>query len=256
MAPFVRFLYLAPSDIMTLHGQVTGDVINSTYQRDWLTDGLCGRPVNSGSLSPNWDITNPAKNVNFIAAINWNLDPGLTLTSILTVGGPVLTVGTPITAPSGRIPVNNFAYFPTLEVVGCDSISLSITAPNSVPVIAGEYVAGKARELERPIARRGLRAYQQFNTRSDPQMGNVLVWRKDKLARKLTGRTVLTEAGMDALQAWYDSTNDGELMSVIVPDPLKQDVWAVKFIDFTFEKDLPHVYWVTLNFIEIPRVKW
>ena len=252
----LRFLYLAPADMFTLHGNVSGSVLNPTYDVNWLVDGLPSRPVHSGSSGPTWTVTNTAKPVNLVAACNWNLDAG----GVITIGGGVSTT---LTMPNyaGRVPYNPVSILvdgngALQDVPGVGSIS-TITGGNSVQVIAGELVAGKARELERPIFPGGERGYDPFNVMPDrQQIGNVAITRKDTTGRRFSGETVLTSAGLAAVQAWYDSTNDNELFSIIVPDPLLNDAWAVKFAQFSYRKQGPDEFRVILSLVEIPRRRW
>lgn len=245
-----NLLYLAPADMYTLYGTVAGDLLNSTYQRAWLVDGLPGRPLHGGTVSPSWTVTNTAKPVNFITVLNSNIDA----TKTINITGDVTTSLT-MPAYAGRLPMNPFTYY-TPDTAGVDSLTVSVSG-NTVAVVMGDFVAGKARELERPIGKRGRREFMTFNVQPDlAQMGNIGVTRKDMGARTLTGSTVLTAAGMTAVQAWFDSTNDGELMSIIVPDPTVNDAWAVKFQSFGFEKGGPDEYFVELKFVEFPRFRW
>lgn len=245
----MNLLYVRPDEMFSLYGTVTGTVINSTYSLDWLVDGLPTKPLRAGTDDPSWGITGPAKDVNFLASINSNIDAGKT---IAVTGG----VTQNLTQPNylGRIPTNPFKYF-TL-VPGVTSLNVAVSN-NSVDVVIGQFVAGKARELERPIQPRGRRTHRRFNAQSDMSMGNLPVTRRDKGGRKFSGTTTVTAAGLILLKEWFYSTNDGELMTIIVPSPELNDAWAVKFDGELVEERLTvDAYSVTLNFIEFPRKRW
>jgi hypothetical protein len=246
----MNFLYLAPNKMSVLYGTVTGPVINSTYDLSWLVDGLVGRPLRAGNTTAAWQVTHAAATVNFIAALNWNADAGKT---IAISGGVTQNLTMPNYA--GRVPINPYKYF-SPNATGVTSITATLTS-NSVDIVAGQLVAGQALTLERPIQRKGKRSWLRFNQIPNPDLGHVAVTRRDRAARKFSGTTWLTRNGYAALQEWYDSTNDGELISVVVPDQAVNDAWAVKFDgEFVIERENLDAILVTINLVEIARVRW
>lgn len=249
MPPLTNFLYISPRMMFSLNANVTGSVVNATYDPKWLCDNLPGRPVHSGTTSPSWTISNTPNNVNCVAAVNWNLDGSNTIN---VTGGVTGTITQP--EPWGPVPLNGFYYTTTPVQIGSLTIGCS---GNSVQVVAGEVMAGFALQLERPIDRRGRRIYVPMNNSVSPQMGNVAITPLDKSTRRFSGQTVLTDVGLLAVEEWYRSTNDGQYLSLIIPDPLVNDAWAVRFDgEFQYEKFGPNIYMVTLNFIESPRIRW
>lgn len=252
----LKFLYVSPGEMQSLYATVSGPVINATYQLAWLVNGLPNLPLRAGTPTPAWDLSAAsAVAVNFAAAINTNLPEGATV----TFSGDIATV---VTQPAyaGRIPLNGWALVAGDEdLTTMDATDVTATvAGTSDDVIIGELVVGRARELPRPIEPGGERSYTRMNPVADAQQhGQYQVFRRDKAARTFNGTSTTTLAGMDALQAWYDATNDGERMSVVVPDPLKNDAWAVYFDgEFGYRKIGPDLFEISLRLIEIPRRRW
>lgn len=241
----MNFLYLSPHLMVGLNGTGGGPVANATYNIQWITDGLPGRPVAAGATSATWTAAGTAHPITLVTLISSNVDIGATV---------VMTTGTtPAVLSGGRVPLNPFKYNAAGGSGGTISVAVS---GNSVPVIAGMIAGGQALELERPIQPGGQRRWQRFNRQPDPQMGNIAIYRTDKYARTFNGTTTMSATGLAALQTWYDSTNDGELPSVIVPDPTLNDAWCVKFGEFGWEKQGPDLFTVSLAFVEYPRVRW
>jgi hypothetical protein len=246
----MNLLYVRPDEMFTLYQSVTGSVINGTYSLDWLVDGLPGRPLRAGTNNPSWGITGPAKDVNFLCLISTNLDAG----KVVNITGDVTDT---LTQPNylGRIPVNPFKHF--TPAVSVDNLTVALASANTIDVIVGQFVAGKARELERPIQPMGRRSHLRYNAAADQTMGNIAVTRKEKGGRKFSGVTTVTPAGLLAIQEWFYSTNDGEQMSIIVPAPELNDAWAVKFDGEPVEERMNiNNYRVTINLTEIPRKRW
>lgn len=243
----MAFIYLAPGDMIGLQGTGLG-ASAPTYNINWICDGLPGRPVRAPGYNVTWSATGPAaKPLKLITLVNTNLDVGL------SVAAPPMGTMPPVLG-AGRVPLNPFLYNATFS--GTYTIFSVIVPTNSQHVIAGQLMGGNAKTLERPLQPGATRTWQTFNRQPDPQMGNVAIYRVDKYARVLTGSTTMTQAGLDALQAWYDSTNDNELPSIIVPDPSINDAWCVKFGPFAWRKQSPSLYTVDLTFVEIPRARW
>jgi len=241
----MAFLYLAPGDMVGLE-QTGGGPAATTYNINWITDGVPGRPVNAGSGTALWTATGAiAKPITLVALINSNVDIGAIVGTTIGPTPPVLS--------AGRVPYNPFTYNPA----GASGtvVTVSVTA-NTTNIVAGMIAGGTARTLERPIMPGARRDWSTFNRQPDPQMGNIAVYRTDKYARSFSGSTTMTQDGLDALMAWYDSTNDGELPSLIVPDPDRNDCWCVKFGAFGWQKQSPTLFEVTLTFVEYPRRKW
>ena len=252
----MKFLYVPPWAMMSLNGTGSGSV-EATYDANWLTDGLPLKPVRGTSANPAWTVAGTSRPCNFAAVINSNASVGTTA----SVSGVNLSVVQG--ASAGRVPFNPWAVLKdatTGALLPPVNLALSTFtfSGNSVnPLIVGQLVVGQAFELERPIQPGGRRAYGRFNQQPDPSVdGQIRVYRRDKLGRTFSGSTTATTAGMDALIDWYESTEDNQLMSVIVPDPLLPDAWAVKFSDFGYERQGPDLYSVTLSFQELPRKRW
>ena len=245
-----KLLYVPPWAMMSLRG-TGGGTVATGYNTNWLVDGLPNIPVRGASANPSWSASGTSRACNFAAIINSNASAGTTAT--------ISELGIVVTQPAspGRVPFNpwNATALLATSTIGTATFAFSGNSVN--PLIVGQLVCGQAFELERPIQPGGRRVYQPINTRPDPtQLGQQRVYRRDKQARMFSGTTVLTSTGMDAVVDWYESTEDGDLISIIVPDPLLNDAWAVVFDDFSYEKQGPEIYNVTLNFREVPRKRW
>ena len=245
----LKFLYLSPAAMQSLNAIVAGPSLPE-YLPAWLCDGLPGRPLRAGTSNPGWLVSSLANfPVNFVGAANWNIPEA----SIINVGDDVTAI---ITQPGyrGRIPMNGYNYFPDTEVPNAKDITVG--GSYAIDVVAGQFFAGKALALPYTIAPRGRRGYLKFNMQPNPQMGNVPVMRKDKAARTLSGSILVKPSYLEAIEKWYAETNDGELVSCIVPDMEKNDFWVVKFLDYSWERLNPEMSLVQLNFQEVPRVRW
>lgn len=243
----MSFLYVSPAEIWSLYANVSGPA-ESSYENDWLCDGLPGRPLRATNGSPSWTVPIATKAVNFLSFGHSNVEAAR---AISVTGDVTQSMTQP--AYKGRIPINPFKYF--TDVPAVTTVTVGITS-NPETVIVGQFVVGYARVLEFGLNRRGRRSPQRFNKLPDPQVGNVAVHRTDKGARRLSGTADLSAAGFALAERWFDETNDGELLSVIVPDSTVQDAWFVKFDSFEYEKESPSNYIVTVAWQEIPRKRW
>jgi hypothetical protein len=132
-------------------------------------------------------------------------------------------------------------------------------AVTQTPAIVGELYAGRSRTLERDLF-------------ADPDFdpADVFEWEGEfsSLApydpgidfRRLKGRTLVSQTGMDDIEAWWTSTRRGTRPTLIVPFENKNDAWLVIFrysATATFAKAATgQHYLVTFEFLELPRYRW
>jgi hypothetical protein len=255
MKKLIRMLYVSPANMMSLYG-TGGGPVQATYLANWLCDGLPLHPVRSTSANPALSVANPARLCNFAACLNVNASPGTTV----TVSG----VGLTLTAPphAGRVPFNPWAVLrdagtgALLPPVSVASATFTYAGNTNNPLIVGEQVVGLALELERPVQPDSERGYERLYEMPHRLVdGQVRPRLPDKLARNFSGTTTVSTAGADAIVDWYESTEDGALMSVIVPDLDLPDAWAVKMDPPTLRRRGGN-YAVSLSFREIARRRW
>lgn len=243
-----RFLYLRPDEMQTLYATVTGDVESAFYDVGWLADGLPSKPMRSGTGDPSWDFSNPPKDVNCLALLDSNVDED----AVIAITGDIVD-NTLIQPPyRDQYPVNPFTLLEE-TVVGVEDLTVTITG-NSCGVIATQFVAGLARELD--FEQGGARGFLDFNKPPDPQIGNIAVYDEQTIARRLSGTVKTDEAGYEALLDWFYATREGARFSIIIPHSDKNDAWAVKFErkpEATYKGGLVTV---TLAFVEYPRHVW
>jgi hypothetical protein len=239
------FKYIRPDEMFTYGAAVSGPA-NADYQPSWLCDGRSGRPVLALNGSPTWTITATAKDVNFVAAINTNIDDGRSI----TIGDDISVVLTASTRADG---ISFHPWSPVTET-SVSSLTVDISS-NTVPVIFGEFVAGFARELGRPIRPGGHRK-QEPRVIQPNRWSSIPGYDVQQDRWHFTGDTVLKQSQMDELEEWWFSTHRGTRPSLIVPTPTIQDCLLVAFDGFEYTKQGPNEFNVTLNFTEQARTKW
>jgi hypothetical protein len=228
-------------------GTATGTV-DTTYQASWVVDSSPLRPVRaSGGLS--LSATAPAsRSVGIVALIN------------SSSSGSV--AGTAVAAPSlGADSVHRNSYAQRTP----SSTSTAAVVVAGSPAVLGMAWAGQVRQLER-----------QLLTEPTFEAADPVEW-ESALApydtgvypgRTLTGRTLVTDTGMDEIHAWHASTRNGIRPTLIVPVDDINDAWLVTFtysaspvfyLDAAVRVANPgHLsrWWVDFTFTELPRVRW
>jgi hypothetical protein len=241
------FYYIRPDEMATYRCPVTGPA-DDGYLADWLCDGRSGRPVLAPNGSPSWSVAlvGPNPLVNMVALINTNIDADLPI----TIGGNVNALLSTVARPDGK----KSQPWALVDLTLATELTVGI-AGNSVPVIIGEFIGGLARELERPIGRGGVRT-DEYRAIKSPVWSSVPGYPSGQERRRFKGNTVLTQDGMDELEAWKQSTYESTRPSLIVPTPSINDCMLVDFEGFEYTKQGPWEFRVTLNFVEYPRVRW
>lgn len=242
------FLYIKPRDLVNAYNDsspsVTG-AVETGYNANWLVDGQPGRPTRVASADASYDVTIPGgRDVNFVGLTNHNIDNGKVITLGGDVSGSITSTG----------PLKNPYHFidPTVENAG--SVTLALTG-NSQDVIIGEALIGFARELERPV-KPGAR--RRFPTANEPRGGlynSLTAYDYGVRPRTFECQTVLTRDGLDAVQLWYDETDDQTKFSVIVLDPSVNEFWCVLFKNWEYTRRGPDIFDAFMTFEE-KRLKW
>lgn len=240
------FWYVRPDEMFTLYQTVTG-AADPEFDVAWLCDGRMGRPVKGNSGTETWGITGPAMMCDFVAAFNHNVDDGNTI----EVTGDLTASLVSVIRKNG-ISRNPFKRFDVLASV--DSLSVTVTG-NSQDVIIGEFIAARCRELGRPISRGGQRTKEAGSVLPDT-WSSIPGYSIGQDRNKYALQTILTQAQMDALDEWHDTTDNGTKPSVIVRTPSINQASMVRFVDFSDTKNGPDEFHVTLNLIEFAGTKW
>lgn len=233
-------------------GTVTGTV-ESTYNASWLLDPSPMRPVR-GTTGLSLTATAPAaRNVGIVAVLNGNV------TGTVAVGShtvPAATLG------ADGIYLNSF-----LSVTPASLSSMLVVASGTPTILGGVWI-GVRRQLQR-----------QLLVRPTFQMGKGQEWEGEASSlppydsgiayqRRLSGHTIVSDTGLEDIHAWYRSTRNGSLPSLIVPISDINDAWLVTFsydwspvhyIDAALRASFPQaksIHEVAFEFVEIPRVRW
>lgn len=241
------FLWCQPSEWQTLNATVSGGA-DTSYEDEWLCDGRPGRPVRATSGSITWTVANSAKSVSIVACCNHNIDAARTI----TVGGDISTTMTGPAAQANGINLNPWA---SVSPTSCTSITFAVSS-NSTAVIVGEFVAGLKRTMERNLAVRPEFMPSHPVIRHDAEFDSLNPYDKSIVSRTLKGDVILTDTGLAAVRAWWESTRGGSRISLIVPDSNVQDAWLVYFTDFRWKPANANVHEVSLAFQEVPRSAW
>jgi hypothetical protein len=241
------FLYLAPKDMVTLFAVVTGTT-DAAHEASWLCDGRPNRPAKATNGSPSWTITCEAGDVNFVAAVNTNLDDQETVN---LTGDVVATLTVDKRADETRL--NPWALV-SPEVTNPSSIVVGVTG-NTNAVRFGEFFAGHARELTygtKPETEQE----KEYRVTSADRWSSIPGYDIGQDRYKKSYEVICTAEEFEEIEAWEQSTYRGTRPSVIVPDLDKNDCFAVKFLGFKYRKLNPGWYEVTLNLLEYPRTQW
>lgn len=233
-------------------GTVTGTV-ESTYNANHLLDPSPLRPVR-GTTGLTLTATAPAaRMVGIIAMLNANLT-GTSSVGAFTV--PAATLG------ADGIYLNSFVTMTP------GSLSSLVMTVSQTPSIVGGLWAGVRRQLER-----------QLLVEPTFDMGEPKEWEGEAPSfppydpgisdrRRLTGTTIVSDSGLEAIHAWYRSTRKGTLPSLIVPIGDINDAWLVTFrytwnpysylsADIRAASPMARsLHRVAFEFTEIPRVRW
>jgi hypothetical protein len=246
------FLYMRPDEMPTLNQPVTGGPTDTTglqpHSPNWLTDGRPGRPTRGTSGSADWIITCALPgSVNFLVAVNTNLDAGLPISVTGDVTGSLLS-----SRRSDGIGHNPWELVTLTPNVGSLHV---IIAGNTNTIVFGEFFAGLARTLRRGTQPGGNQQKEYRVVR--PNMWSSVPGYDVEQDRWWKSYSVIVDhAEFRAIQEWEESTHRGLLPSIIVPDTRVNDAFAVKFLGFEYFKNGPEEYHVTLRFIEYPRKRW
>lgn len=241
------FLYVRPDQSFTLNAAVSGGA-DTSYTDEWLCDGRPGRPVRATSGSITWTVTNTATTVSLVAVVNHNIDAARTI----TIGGDIsTTMSGPAAQPNGL----NLNPWASVTPTSCTSVTVAVSS-NSAAVIIGEFVAGTKSTLERNIgAAPDITPFHRVVSH-DAEFDSLLSYNKSIGGRVLSGDIVLTNSGLSAVKAWWESTRGNSRLSLIVPDSNVQDAWMVKFTEFRYRPNSVNTNLVSLGFEEIPRTAW
>jgi hypothetical protein len=243
----MSFHYVRPDEAFT-YGSVSGTV-DATYDANWLVNGSPLAPA-VGASGLTLTVTAPAaRTVSLLAAVNSNVTGTIAIS-----GGVTGTIPAAAAAPDGAF------LNPWVAITPVSASSLVMTVGQS-PSIVGELVAGTMRTLERQLL-----VDPEFDP-SEPlpwlgEASSLPPYDPGVVARTLVGETIVTQAGLEEIHAWYRSTRRGSRPTLIVPVDTVQDAWYVTF-RYTFAPHmhgktgvLPGMIRVRFAFTEVPRVRW
>lgn len=233
-------------------GSAVSGTVQTTYQADWLTDGLPGYPVRGAggspaSLGPLTITPSPAVSCDVFAVCHHSIDQGA---SINLTGDVTDTIPTAAWRTDG-IPANWFRKL--TAPVSVDNLILNVSN-NGGAIIIGELYAGLSYQFDVDY-----RIGRGFNP------GEPFPWEGEfsSLApydpglakpRRLRGQMILEAADYAELEAWDLSTKSGTLPSLIIPNDAVNDAWLCQF---RYEEEFDTVFhYITLEIVEIPRTRW
>jgi hypothetical protein len=242
-------LYIRADEAYSRDGTVTttAGTTDTAYTDDWLVDGRANRPAKATNGTVTWSIASTAGECGGVAICNHNLTVNATL------GGDISATWTVPSARANGIPLNGWKQI--TPVSGVDLVTVAISA-NTADVVIGEVVYGKVRTVPRGAP--------MLNGQSSAQIlrgqfsGGLSVNKYDNGEAQRVWRSTVaaTTAEADDLVAWFESQRNESKYSLFVPDSTVNDAW----LGFLSAPDVsylaPGYYRVTLNFTEIPRVRW
>jgi hypothetical protein len=181
-----------------------------------------------------WDFGS-AKQLDIVALIHTNLDAGLNVriqgNATNVWAGPTLDQAITIPARDG----DNFPVNPFIDLTGIGSRSFQfwrfiVVGVNSVNPSIGEiwlgqnkrslphnYSWGFKRSAARPI----------IEHRTDYQVS--MIYDLGTKVKRLTGEIQTNDAGLLAIQQWWDSCNGRALGTLIIPDPSVNEAWLARW---------------------------
>jgi hypothetical protein len=201
-----------------------------------LVDRNPAKPFKMTSTTGNvvWGFGTP-KELDIVSLIHTNLTAGLNVriqgNATDTWAGPTLDEAFTIPARDG----DNFPVNPFLDLTGIVSRSfewwrLVVVGVNAANVSIGDiwlgqnkrslphnYSWGFKRNAKRPI----------IEHRTDYQVS--MIYDLGTKIRTLTGEIETNDAGLLALQAWWDSCNGRAQGTLIIPDPAVNDAWLARW---------------------------
>ncbi len=227
-----------------LYAPVVGSV-DADYQAAWLTDGRPTFPVQKTGGTISLTVTPAAaQDVDVIAVCHHSLRQAATI----SLGGSLASsIVTAAALPDG-IPLNWFRKLSAPASVS--SLVLDVTG-NVDPVVIGLLYAGLSTELSLDF-----RQGREF----DP--GRPFAWEGAMLPyddgfaepRRLRGELFPTSAEYAALVACTQAMRKGTRPALIIPDDTVNDAWLCTF-QWT-EALIAGNHFVTMEIVEIPRVRW
>lgn len=243
----MSLLYVRPDESF-MFGSVTGTV-DDTYLANWLVNGSPGYPV-SGATGLTLTVTALAsRTVSLVAIVNHNLTGTVAISGGVTATIPAATIG------ADDIPLNSF-----VSISPVPATSLVMTVAES-PSIVGELIAGTARTLQRQL-KTGVEWDPGDSLEWEGEFSSLPPYDRGLTARRLTGETLVNQAGLEDIQAWWLSTRKGSRPTLIVPIDRINDPWLVTF-SYRYQTIIqgktsvhPGIHRVQFEFSEIPRVRW
>lgn len=229
-----------------LFAAVSGTV-DADYQAAWLTDGRPGFPVRrTGDLS--LTVTPAAsKLVDVVAVCHHNIRQAASI----ALGGSLSSTIPTVAHPPDGIPHN--WYRRLAEPVSVATLELDVTG-NTDPIVIGELVAGLSWAPEA-----GIRSGRQVDG------GEPFAWEGEfsvtppydpgvAAPRRLSGELALTGDEWSEFLAIHAAQRNGTRPVLLIPDDTVNDAWLAVF---RFGDSLVGgTHFVTLEAVEIPRVRW
>jgi hypothetical protein len=237
-------------DESVFHGASVSGTVDSTYTPAWLCDGLVGRPVRGpagGGLT--LALTATAGACTWAVLANHNLDAAVDA----ELTGDITATLEGTAARANGIPWNRYVTF--TEVQSADGVTLTISG-NSVPVVIGELFIGKYRTLTRAMKVGATRAFERFAIDPRAEFGSATAYDKGLRGDVLRGQQYYNEADCALIEAWVESTRDGSLPTVIVPNSADGRAFVVTIRDVSFQDIGNGLRLVSMVFQEYPRSRW
>lgn len=254
--PITNAIVLPSHKIYTYGRTVSGSGLMATYQLPWLTDGQSSRPIKAAGSSGSWSVASSGGNINFAALINTNIKTNATATGVLA-GGTFLASPEP---PDGVMPnpyvaLLNATTGALLAGSGSGATGFSV-AGNPTTIIVGEYVAGEAFELERPIKKDAERELFANSVEREDDWDFLPAYDLNAAPREFVGNTTCTTVGLAKIQDWWKGQRGHSLPSVLVPTPAIPDAWYGRLMRFRYTKRGPEEFFVQIHFRAYAGVRW
>jgi hypothetical protein len=249
------FLFARPDEIYSYNATVSigSGTVDTTYSADSLTNGWPGKPVRMTGGALTATLTFTSGQVGVVALANTNL------TANTTISGGVSGTITPATLPPNAIPLNAFT-----QVTPASTTTITMaTSGNSANVIIGELMAGKLRTLTNAIGGTGAPRYLDIQfvdddlpLPMDAEFGSIPPYDRGMERRTLKGTQIYTYAQLQDLRAWRQAQRSNSRPSLIIPDASINDAWVCLFRGMSYRPVASDLWEVTLEFLELPRLRW
>jgi hypothetical protein len=243
----MRQIRIVPAHKSIIGAPVTAGTVDTTYQREWLTDGSPGFPVRKTGGSLSLTIT-PAAAVScdVFAVCHHKVKQAATI----SLSGSVTNTIPTAAWPADDIPRNWYRRLTT--PVSVASLGVAVTG-NTDPVIIGEFYAGLSFTFEIDFGH-GRTFDPQRPFEWEGEFASLAPYDPGlALPRRLRGELALEPSEYADLEAAYLSQRNGSRPVLIIPNDTVNDAWLAQF---SFQESFSAYSTVTMEIVEIPRTRW